>query len=207
MNEPADLLPSNASTLERNLSKSIARLSDVPMMVRKSWNPDECPVELLPWLAWAFSVDEWDDTWSESAKRGVIKNAAYVHRKKGTLSAIRRAVDPLGYIIKTVEWFEDEPQGVPLSFRIEVTVTETALTETTYNQIVRLVETYKNERSHMSQLLVSAEVRGITIVSAVSMSGVETTVYPYSLSELESAEGIFVAVAEHTIDTVNVYPN
>ena len=51
MNGPADLLPPNAGEMERNLSKAVARLSDIPMMVRKSWNPDTCPAELLPWLA------------------------------------------------------------------------------------------------------------------------------------------------------------
>lgn len=37
-------------------------------MVRKVKNPDTCPLHLLPWLAWEFAVDFWDDSWTEQEK-------------------------------------------------------------------------------------------------------------------------------------------
>ena len=205
MNEPADLLPPNASATERNLSKTIARLSDIPMMVRQSWNPNACPVELLPWLAWSFSVDEWDDEWGEKAKRQVIQNAHYVHRKKGTLSAIRNAVEPLGYLIKVVEWFEEEPVGVPFTFSVEVGVTK-PLSETVYEQILRLVETYKNERSHLGALTVKANVSGKAFIGTAIMSGLETTIYPYIPEDLTSHGFVYTACAEQSVDRVCIYP-
>lgn len=207
MNSENDLMPPNATVMERNLALSMARMSAIPLMVRKTWNPDTCPSALLPWLAWAFSVDEWDDTWSEQAKRNVIKNARYVHQKKGTLSAIKRAVDPLGYIIETVECWQDNPPGPPHSFRIVVGVTETALTESVYNQIVRLIETYKNERSYLSAMTVMAETRGDIYIGSAIMSGVDTTIYPYMGGELENAGAVFMATMEHSIDSVTLYPN
>lgn len=205
MNEPADLLPPNASYAERNLSKAIARLSDIPMMVRQSWNPDTCPVELLPWLAWAFSVDEWDDEWDEKAKRKVIRNAHYVHRKKGTLSAIRRAIEPLGYLIKVVEWFEENPVGVPFTFSVEVGVTK-PLAETVYEQMLRLIETYKNERSHLRALTVKADVSGKSFIGTAVMSGLETTIYPYIPEDLTSHGFVCHAGAEQSVDRVCIYP-
>ncbi|MBG8794166.1 phage tail protein I [Salmonella enterica subsp. enterica] len=30
------------------------------------WNPATCPIRFLPYLAWAFSVDRWDESWTES---------------------------------------------------------------------------------------------------------------------------------------------
>lgn len=206
MNEPADLLPPNASATERNLSKTIARLSDIPMMVRKSWSPVDCPVELLPWLAWAFSVDEWDENWNEEAKRQIVANSAYLHKKKGTLAAIKRAVAPLGYIIETIEWFQDIPRGVPYTFRVVVGVIDTPLTESVHTEIIRLIETYKNERSHMSSLTVKAEVSGSLHFGTVVLSGVDTTVYPWVPENLSSVARIRMDSYERTVDQVSVYP-
>ena len=52
-----DLLPANATPLERALAETTARLSDVAVPIRDLWSPENCPTELLPWLAWALSVD------------------------------------------------------------------------------------------------------------------------------------------------------
>ena len=52
------LLPHNASPQERAIEAATARLADVPVPLRDLWNPETCPAELLPWLAWAFGVDE-----------------------------------------------------------------------------------------------------------------------------------------------------
>ena len=116
----SDLLPPNATAQERALANTIARISNVPLAARKMWNPDTIPANLLPWMAWAFSVDDWNNNWTEQEKRNVIKNSLFVHKHKGTLAAIKRAVEPLGYIIRIVEWWEDTPQADPYTFRLEV---------------------------------------------------------------------------------------
>src|SRR5690606_38881296 len=146
------LLPPSATDEERAIDLATSRLGDVPVLVREAWNPETCPAELLPWLAWAFSVDEWQDSWTEAEKRGVIQSALYVHKKKGTLAALRRAVAPLGYIIRIIEWFEESPPGTPYTFRLEVGVLDKGVNEVIYDQMVRLIETYKNVRSQMLQL-------------------------------------------------------
>ena len=89
------LLPPSASTFMRNVEKPIVRISGIPVDLRKLWDPDECPVEFLPYLAWALSVDRWDKRWSEQTKRQVIKASWLVHRHKGTISALRRVVERL----------------------------------------------------------------------------------------------------------------
>ena len=81
-----DLLPPSATKQERALALATSRVSDVPLPIRTLWNPDTCPLELLPWLAWALSVDTWDPNWSESIKRAVngLPTAAEVVAKKGS---------------------------------------------------------------------------------------------------------------------------
>ena len=200
------LLPPSATDEERAIDLATARLGDVPVLVREAWNPETCPAELLPWLAWAFSVDEWQDTWTEAEKRGVIQNALYVHKKKGTLAALKRAVEPLGYIIRIIEWFEESPPGTPYTFRLEVGVLDKGVNEAIYDQMVRLIETYKNVRSQMLALTIKGEVSGKAYFGAGLMSGVDTTVYPYIAEDVESIGLMHWAAGEQSVDTVAVYP-
>lgn len=91
------LLPQSASKQEQALSLATARVGAVPVPVAEVWDADKCPSHLLPWLAWAFSVDEWDDAWSDERKRSVIRVSAEVHRYKGTVYAIRAVLQGAGY--------------------------------------------------------------------------------------------------------------
>ncbi|OIX91606.1 phage tail protein I, partial [Serratia fonticola] len=89
------LLPVGSSPLEVAAERACAELARVPVPLRDLWNPATCPLNLLPYLAWAFSVDRWDESWSDNAKRNVVTSAFYLHRHKGTMGAVRRVVEPL----------------------------------------------------------------------------------------------------------------
>ena len=91
------LLPPNASDLERALDAATARIGAVPLPLRDLWSPDRCPAALLPWLAWALSVDYWRSDWPESVKRHVIACSVLIHRRKGTVWAVRDALRAAGY--------------------------------------------------------------------------------------------------------------
>ena len=110
--EVETLLPANATPLERALEAAI-RPRVGPEVIRQVWDPWACPAKLLPWLAWAFSVDYWEDGWAEDQKRAVIAASIEVHRRKGTPAAMRRVVESLGYGFDLVEWWQLEPQGAP----------------------------------------------------------------------------------------------
>ena len=93
----ADLLPPNATAQERALSSTTARIDALPVPIRHLWNPETCPAEHLPWLAWALSVDDWNADWPEETKRAAIKASYLVHRHKGTPGAVRIALQAVGY--------------------------------------------------------------------------------------------------------------
>ena len=94
----ASLLPPNASALERAVESAInGNIEAVSVPVRDLWNPEKCPVALLPWLAWALSVDEWDSEWSEDQKRQSIADSVVIHASKGTLGSVRRVLAAAGY--------------------------------------------------------------------------------------------------------------
>lgn len=91
------LLPPNASELERALDDTTARIGSIPVLLRDLWNPQRCPEALLPWLAWALSVDYWDSDWTEEVKRQVIACSVLIHRRKGTVWSVRDALRSSGY--------------------------------------------------------------------------------------------------------------
>lgn len=93
----ATLLPPNATAAEHRIEQATARLGSLPVTLRELWKVDTCPDNLLPWLAWALQVDVWDPAWSDETQRSVISGAIDVHRRKGTMWSIKRALANAGY--------------------------------------------------------------------------------------------------------------
>lgn len=93
----SNLLPPNATIQEHALDDSTARVGAVPVEITKLWNAETCPIDMLAWLAWALSVDEWDETWTEAQKRATVSASYTVHSHKGTPFAIKSALQALGY--------------------------------------------------------------------------------------------------------------
>lgn len=91
------LLPPNASTAERVLEQSVARSSDINLPIATLYNPELCPAHLLPWLAWALSVEQWDQNAPESIKREIIKTSVEIHRKKGTVGSVKKILASAGF--------------------------------------------------------------------------------------------------------------
>lgn len=90
-------LPAEAGRAEKALAQGVIDAFGFDIPNAHIWNPGTCPVAFLPWLAWALSVDEWSDTWTEATKRAVIAASVEVHRRKGTIGSIRRALAAAGY--------------------------------------------------------------------------------------------------------------
>lgn len=201
------LLPSNGTQLERLAAQALAQIERVPVPIRDLLSPTRCPVELLPYLAWAFSVDRWESGWSEATKRQVIASAYYVHAHKGTIGALRRVVEPLGYLIRVTEWWQEKPEGVPGTFRLDIGVLESGITEEMFESLTLLIDDAKPVSRHLTGLAIVLETRGRTYLGATALHGDTTTVYPYEPGPIEvSAPAILQGGAAHIIDIMSVYP-
>ncbi|WP_285164406.1 phage tail protein I, partial [Mycobacterium tuberculosis] len=75
----------------------------------------------------------------DSLKRNVIKNSREQHRIKGTAAAIKRALEPFGYEVKLIEWFQAVPNLIPVTFNLELDLIGKSLNQEVYNEINRLV--------------------------------------------------------------------
>lgn len=150
-----DLLPPSASGFMRSTEQASTRLDDIPVDLRKLWNPDECPVALLPYLAWALSVDRWDKNWPEETKRKTIKASWEIHQKKGTIRALRNVVEPFGYLIRVVEWWQEN--GTPGTFRLEIGASEDGIDADTYYEMERLIADARPVSRHLAGLNIILE--------------------------------------------------
>lgn len=202
----SNLLPPSATNLERAAAQACADLVDIDIPLRDLWRPDTCPAALLPILAWARSVDRWDVAWPEATKRAVIKASWYVHAHKGTIGALRRAVEPLGYLIEVVEWWQETPEGTPGTFRLRVGVLDTGITDEMYGELERLIADAKPLTRHMSGLAISLESRGSVYVGAAAFLGDELTVYPWTGEDLVITGGALFAGGPHLIDSLTIQP-
>lgn len=91
------LLPPNSTRLERDVEQATARLGALDVRLKTNWHPYQCAANLLPWLAWAHGVEEWDATWPEQIQRDTVANARLIRRTKGTPYAIKLALATLGH--------------------------------------------------------------------------------------------------------------
>ena len=196
------LLPPGSSVLERRLTQACSGISGLNVPLRDLWNPDTCPVNFLPYLAWAFSVDRWDESWAESVKRKVVKDAFYIHQHKGTISAIRRVVEPLGYLIRVIEWWKTSDE--PGTFRLDVGVLDTGITEEMYHELERVIADAKPCSRHLIGLSITLDANGTVPVAVASYSGDELTVYPYTPELISVGGPVYSGTAVHLIDLTEV---
>ncbi|WP_313087172.1 phage tail protein I [Atlantibacter hermannii] len=198
------LLPPGSSALERRLAEACGDISTVPVPLRELWNPDTCPEHLLPWLAWSFSVDRWDEAWPVAVKRQVVRDAYFIHRQKGTIAAVRRVVEPFGFLIRVIEWWQSGE--TPGTFRLDIGVQDQGITEETYQELERLIAGAKPVSRHLVGLSINLQTSGSVITGAASYQGDELTVYPYFAEAISVGGPAVSGAAIHLFDEMSVNP-
>ena len=196
------LLPPTATKLEKNLSQTIT--CEPPIPLRSLWDPQTCPYELLPYLAWQYSVDRWDEKWSEQIKRKVIAEAFEIHKFKGTKESIRRAVEPFGFLIKIIEWWQNNQ--TPGSFALEIGVSDTGITEEYYNELSRIIDDVKPVSRQLSNLVIQLISKGFLPIGASSYDGNALDIYPYIAESVTTQYENHFGITIHLINTLYVFP-
>ncbi|KJK20353.1 phage tail protein I [Pseudomonas sp. NPDC087612] len=197
------LLPLNSTDLEQAIEAAGFETTDVPL--RTLYNPDTCPAHLLHQLAWAWSVDRWDETWPEAIKRSVIRSAFYVHAHKGTIGALRRVVEPLGYLIEVQEWWQTVPQGAPGTFALQVGVLENGISEAMYLELTRLIDDAKPVSRHLTGLAITLASSGYLRLGISLSEGDEIDIYPPTSHDIEVRGSYGLVGREQQIETLDVY--
>lgn len=144
------LLPPNASRAERALEE--AMLSGIDLAaVGTLWNPQTCPAEVLPFLAWGLAISHWDSAWTVAEKRAAVLGAIPYHQRKGTRAAVEEVLARFHPLLTLVEWWETSPPRAPHTFEVRAPALEIGadfLTAETAEAIIRDVAAAKPLRAH-----------------------------------------------------------
>lgn len=206
------LLPPNASGLERDIEQVIVQSTDLPICIKDLWNPYSCPLSLLPWLAWALSVDEWDDRWPEHIKRQVVQDSFDVHRFKGTPYAVQKALDSLNIKTHLREWWEPDGSQEPGTMTVVALINENLtdddnglITEAMLEQVTRVIHTAKRGVIHFDvELGISLEeTLGLSGAIGPSIGFVDHTADAIPLIPDEAFSGLGFAAGVHRLDLID----
>lgn len=196
------LYPPNATPFEKSISSTIDLSTAIEVPVRKLWSPQTCPIEVIAWLGWALSVDDWDPNWTEVQKRNAVENSIQVHRQKGTVGAVKRAVGVLGFDVEV-----DERTGQVYTFNVRLkSKPGLAPTIAQMDEAERLALGAKNVRSHLANVGVLNESEGAIKVSAAEISGEMTIIWPEIVDEVIASPSARFLAAEQTIEVVSIAP-
>lgn len=205
MSSAPTLLPPNATPLEKALAKAGA-MPHHPEEIRKLWNHRTCPLQLLPWLAWAWSVDEWDPAWTEGQQRAMVGASIKLHKKKGTVWAVREALLRSG--LESVRVIEKPADAAHWShFDVDVVIVDRPLTQAAIQRAHTLIEENKAQRSVLRTLRTSMQSRGAMYYAIHMVTGAITTVYPLRLESINPKPiAMHMAFGVHSAQTTTVYP-
>ena len=148
----SQLLPHNSTQLERALATA-SDLGIDPEIIRGVADSARCPVNFLPWLAWAMSVEGWEAADTEEQQRALIRQSIPIHKHKGTVGAIRRVLKAVGVTATYKEWTKI-PGAVPYSFELIAWANDNRpgegviLSPQLFQRLRALIDATKNERSH-----------------------------------------------------------
>ena len=205
MSSAPTLLPPNATPLERALAKACA-MPHSPEEIRQLWNHRTCPLHLLPWLAWAWSVDEWDTAWTEAQQRAMVGASIKLHKKKGTVWAVREALLRSG--LESVRVIEKPADAEHWShFDVDVAVVDRPLTEHAINRAAALIEENKAQRSVLRTLRAKLQSTGGIYFGMHLQSGDVCTVMPLGPQDITPESlPLGMALAMHDAMTSTIYP-
>lgn len=177
MSNRPTILPINATAAERAVEQVAARVEDLDTGIAKTWSPETCPADLLPWLAWALSVDYWGEDWAEDLRRSVVAASVETHRRKGTVGAVRRALAAAGLKIDIVEWWQNG--GAVHTFELTALASDIAGLNVSIGPelaalVARAVDPVKPARSHYSIEIGEAFRAGLSMRSGSRTSRTDT---------------------------------
>ena len=166
------LLPPNATRFERAVEAATARIGDVPAPIEQLWDPAVLAADLLPWLGWALSVDNWDPDWTEAEKRAAVAESIALHRIKGTRASVETILARFDDLAELVEWHQATPRADPHTFEVRLPIADDRVqpggrraTAAFAEAIIRDVSRVKPTREHF----ILAQTLALT--SAVAIQG------------------------------------
>jgi phage tail P2-like protein len=185
-------LPPSASKMERVMEQVFwEELALIERDIRNFYDPYQCRVDLLPYLAWEMSVDYWDENWSEQTKRDVIAASNPIHTSKGTRYALDKSIESIRDDgLRVTEWFDDEANLAPGFFRVNLEARNSDIDENTVPQIYTAVNNAKNTRSHLESISITSQIQNPINIGVLSRMGLAIRSGPWRTENIVSSVNV-----------------
>ncbi len=147
---------------------------------------DNLPEDLLDILAYDFKVDWWNHDYPADVKRQILKDSWMIHRRLGTKWAIQTALKAVYTDVEIIEWYEYG--GEPYHFKVTIDDSNRLITPEVHQKLWKLVEFYKNLRSHNEFIEYRSEHERES--AGIYLAGSAWMVSRTALPEIEPGQGM-----------------
>ncbi|MCM0151656.1 phage tail protein I [Photobacterium galatheae] len=181
-------LPPSASAMERALEQVFwEEIQLIERDIQNFLDPWKCRLDLLPYLAWELSVDDWNETWDEQTKRKVVSSSLEIHTYKGTRYAIDKSIEAIrADSLNVIEWFDDPATLAPAEFRVELVSKQSPVDAATIPQISSAIRNAKNTRSHLTKIRITSHINTPEKLATVSRQGIRVGSGPWAIRSVAS---------------------
>lgn len=114
------------------LAEATARLEALPLDGLLTYLIDTVPAGFLPELVRQFHIAGIEGGMfaaSDADRRRLIRESIALHRRKGTLWAVKRALALSGIAATLTEWWQETPAGAPFTFAVDIAAGQPAAIE------------------------------------------------------------------------------
>ena len=116
---------------------------------------DSLTSEQLDHMAVAWDASVWRQSWPIQIKRNVLNNVILEKRKRGTLGAVKKAIETIGAYTNITEWWQETPKGTPHTFKVIASLNhyDGVLESDLQEDLFELIDDAKPVRSHYDFVL------------------------------------------------------
>lgn len=132
--------------------QDVSKKVDIPSIYLRL---DSLTSEQLDHMAAAWDASVWRQSWPIQIKRSVLNNVILEKRKRGTLGAVKKAIETIGSYTNITEWWQETPKGTPHTFKVIASLNnyEGVLESDLQEDLFGLIDDAKPVRSHYDFIL------------------------------------------------------
>ena len=171
----------------------VARLKQELQVISTLAHPKKADEKYLPYLAHSHQVDFWSMDLTLDEKREIIDFSINLHRKKGTLFAVKEVLKRLNIDVKFYEW--DKYEGLPYHFKIDVDFLNRPVEDKDLKIIEEFVEIYKNTKSILELININIKTNLKEKYAMATITGEEIEVLPFTVRNLNFSQKEIYATA------------
>lgn len=141
----------SAEALDPSLQE-VSRNVDIPSIYIRI---NSLTSEQLDHIAAAWDASVWRQSWPIQIKRRILNNVILEKRKRGTLGAVKKAIETIASFTSLTEWWQETPKGTPHTFKVIASLNnyEGVLESDLQEDLFGLIDDAKPVRSHYDFIL------------------------------------------------------